>query len=347
MNNSQLGIVVLAAGEGTRMRSSLPKVLHPICGRPLLGHVLAVADALETATTAVVLAQDTIGQVRAQFGERYSYTVQSERLGTGHAVLQARSLLLNRSDEVLVLFGDTPLLRPETARMVVEARRASGALLSLLSFHAHPPTGYGRVLRDAAGQVIELIEERNATPAQRAITEGNSGIMCFDAVWLWDAIGRIQRNPVKGEYYLTDLVAMAVSERGPGAALAIPAADEREAWGVNDLVQLAQAGEALRERLVEQLMRAGVTVVDPAATYVDAGVTVGAETVLLPGTLLGGATRVGGGCTIGPHATIRDSQIGDGAHIRHAVVERAIVPGGAVVGPFAHITGDEATISRT
>jgi bifunctional UDP-N-acetylglucosamine pyrophosphorylase / glucosamine-1-phosphate N-acetyltransferase len=340
MIDRQLGIVVLAAGEGTRMRSSLPKVLHPICGRPLLGHVLAVADALEATITVVVLATDTIDRVRAQFGERYSYTVQAERLGTGHAVLQARSLLLNQSDDVLMFFGDTPLLRVETARAVVEARRAGGALLSLLSFHAHPPTGYGRVLRDAAGQVIALVEERNATPEQRAITEGNSGIMCFDAAWLWDAVGRIKRNPVKGEYYLTDLVEMAVAERGPGAALAIPTADEREAWGVNDRIQLAQAGTALRERLLEDLMRAGVTVVDPATTYVDAGVTVGAETVLLPSTLLHGATRVGGGCAIGPHVTIRDSTIGDRAQIRHAVVERATVPDDALVGPFAHVNGE-------
>jgi bifunctional UDP-N-acetylglucosamine pyrophosphorylase/glucosamine-1-phosphate N-acetyltransferase len=340
MNMYRLGTVVLAAGEGTRMRSSLPKVLHPICGRPLLGHVLAVADALEAGVTIVVLAERTIDQVRAQFGGRYGYTVQSERLGTGHAVLQARSLLVNQSDDVLVLFGDTPLLRPQTARMVVEARRASGAQLSLLSFHAHPPTGYGRVLRDAAGHVIELVEERNATPEQRAITEGNSGIMCFDAAWLWDAIERIQRNPVKGEYYLTDLVAMAVAERGPGAALAVPAADEREAWGVNDLAQLAQAGAALRERILDELMRSGVTVIDPAATYVDVGVTVGPETVLLPGTLLEGATRVGAGCAIGPQATIRESTIGDRAQVRHAVVERATVPDGAVVGPFVHISDD-------
>ena len=341
MNTYRLGIVVLAAGEGTRMRSSLPKVLHPICGRPLLGHVLAVADALEAAAVVVVLAEDTVGQVRAQFGERYSYAVQSERLGTGHAVLQARSLLLNQSDDVLVLYGDTPLLRAETARAVVDARRANEeALVSLLSFHAHPPAGYGRVLRDAAGHVVELVEERNATPEQRAITEGNSGIMCFDADWLWDAVGRIQRNPVKGEYYLTDLVAMAVGECGPGAALAMPAADERDAWGVNDRAQLAQAGAALRERILTELMRAGVTVVDPAATYVDAGVTVGVETVLLPGTLLQGATQVGRGCTIGPHATICGSTIGDWAQIRHAVVERATVPDGAVIGPFVHLSGD-------
>jgi bifunctional UDP-N-acetylglucosamine pyrophosphorylase/glucosamine-1-phosphate N-acetyltransferase len=340
MNDLQLGIIVLAAGEGTRMRSSLVKVLHPICGRPLLGHVLAVADQLDAAISSVVLAPDTLDQVRAQFGGGYAYAVQAERLGTGHAVLQARALLMNKSDDVLVLYGDTPLLRATTARAVVAARRSSRALLSLLSFYAHPPAGYGRVLRDAAGQVIDLIEERNATPEQRAITEGNSGVMCFDAAWLWEAIGRIERNVVNGEYYLTDLVAMAVAERGPGAAVATAAADAREAWGVNDRVQLAQAATALRERILEELMRSGVTIADPAATYVDAGATVGVDTVLLPGTLLQGATRVGSGCVIGPHATINDSAIGDRAHIRHALVERAAVPDGATIGPFVHLSGD-------
>ncbi|MFL5805692.1 MAG: NTP transferase domain-containing protein [Roseiflexaceae bacterium] len=347
MNDLRLGIIVLAAGEGARMRSSLPKALHSICGRPLLGHVLAVADALEATITAVVLAADTIDQVRDGFGagphqdRPYSYAVQAERLGTGHAVLQARPVLLNRSDDVLVLYGDTPLLRAETARAVVEARRAHSALLSLLSFHAHPLVGYGRVLRDAAGQVLELVEERNATPEQHAISEGNSGIMCFDAAWLWEALWRIHPNPVNGEYYLTDLVAMAVAERGPGAAVALPAADAREAWGVNDRVQLAQAGGVLRERILDTLMRAGVTIADPAATYVDAGVTVGADTLLLPGTLLQGATRVGAGCVIGPHTTISDSTIGDRARVFHALVERAVVPSDAVIGPFMHMAGDE------
>jgi bifunctional UDP-N-acetylglucosamine pyrophosphorylase/glucosamine-1-phosphate N-acetyltransferase len=345
MNNPRLGILVLAAGEGTRMRSSLPKVLHPICGRPLLGHVLAVADALDAATSAVVLAPDTIGQVRAQLGPRYQYAVQAERLGTGHAVLQARHLLLEASDDVLVLYGDTPLLRAGTARAVVAARRERGALLSLLSFHAHPPTGYGRVVRDTDGEVIELIEERSATPAQRAITEGNSGIMCFDGAWLWEAIGRVQRNPVKGEYYLTDLVAMAVAERGPGAAVAIAADDEREAWGVNDRAQLAEAAMVLRARILGDLMRAGVTVADPAATYVDVGVSVGVDTTLLPGTLLKGATHVGGGCTIGPHTTIADSTIGDRARVRYALVERAAVPDDADIGPFVHLSGETQNVT--
>ncbi|HEX9371164.1 MAG TPA: NTP transferase domain-containing protein [Roseiflexaceae bacterium] len=359
MIDLQLGIVVIAAGQGTRMRSALPKVLHPLCGRTLLGHVLAVADALAPVYTVVVLSPDTVEQVRERFGASgrkgrdgdgghdevsaghpYVYAVQAEQLGTGHAVLQARSSLPVPSDDVLVLYGDTPLLRAETARAVVDLRRATGALVGLMSFHADPPAGYGRVLRDAAGQVVELVEERNATPEQYAIGEGNSGIMCFDAAWLWEALDRIRRNPLKGEYYLTDLVAMAVAQRGRGAAVARPASDAREAWGVNDRAQLAQAAAVLRERILDQLMGAGVTVTDPATTYVDVDVTVGADTTLLPGTLLRGATRIGPGCKIGPHTTIVDSAIGGGARVRYALVERAAVAEGATIGPFEHVAGE-------
>jgi bifunctional UDP-N-acetylglucosamine pyrophosphorylase / glucosamine-1-phosphate N-acetyltransferase len=333
----QLGVVVVAAGAGTRMRSALPKVLHPICGRSLLGHVLAVADALAPAHTVVVLAPDTVAQVRAGFGERYTYVVQAERLGTGHAVLQAEPALRNKVDDVLVLYGDTPLVRTTTAREVLDLRRERAALLSLMSFHAHPPSGYGRVLRDATGQVSGLIEERDATPEQRAISEGNSGIMSFAAVW--QTLPRVPRNPIKGEYYLTDLVALAVDERGPGAAVALAAGDEREAWGINDRVQLAEAEAVLRQRILAALMRDGVTVADPATTYVDVGVLVGADTLLLPGTLLCGATQVGAGCEIGPHTMIVDATIGAGARIRHALIERAVIPNEAVIGPFAHIVG--------
>lgn len=344
MNDSILGIIVLAAGEGTRMRSALPKVLHPLCGRPLLGHVLAVADALEAPHVTVVLAPDTIDQVRASFDSRqrrpYAYVTQPERLGTGHAALQARPKLLGHVDEALALYGDTPLVRPATARALLEARRASGALVGLLSFYADPPTGYGRVVRDAAGCVTGLVEECNATAEQRAITEVNSGIMAFDAVWLWQALDALPRDPVKGEYYLTDLVAMAVAERGPGAAVALPAADPREAWGVNDRSQLAQAAAVLRERVLADLMRSGVTIIDPVTTYVDVAVLVGADTTLHPGAILRGATRVGARCEIGPSVTIADSSVGDGAQVCYALVEGATIPAGATIGPFAHVTGN-------
>jgi bifunctional UDP-N-acetylglucosamine pyrophosphorylase/glucosamine-1-phosphate N-acetyltransferase len=340
MNELQLGVVVIAAGKGTRMRSALPKELHRLCGRPMIGHVLAVADALAAVYTLVVLSHEKLGPVRDRFGERYSYTVQHEQLGTGHAVLQARSVLPRHSDDVLVLYGDTPLLQPETARAVVELRRTSGALVGIMSMHVAPPSGYGRIVRDAAGRVIAIVEERNATPEQFALTECNSGVMCFDAAWLWEALDRIPRNPIKGEYYLTDLAEMAVAERGPGAAVALPAADAREAWGINDRVQLAQAEAVMRERILERLMRAGVSVTDPANTYVDADITVGVDSTLLPGTYLRGATSVGAGCEIGPATMIVDSSIGDRARVRYALVERAMVPEEAVIGPFVHITDE-------
>lgn len=334
-----LNIIVLAAGEGTRMKSALPKVLHPVAGRSMLGHVLAVADALEAARTVVVLAADTIDQIRATFGPRYEYVVQAERLGTGHAVLQARELLRDMPGDVLVLYGDSPLVQVETMRALVEDRRTSGALVELLSFRSEPPTGYGRVLRDQSGHVIGLVEERNATAEQRAISEVNSGFMAFDGAWLWQRIGTVPRNPVKGEYYLTDLVAMAVAEHGPGAAGALLAPDPRDAWGCNDRAQLADAERVLRERYLNGMMRSGVTVIDPATTYVDADVRVGRDTTLLPGSILRGQTRVGEGCTIGPYTTLVDATVGAGAHVKYALVERAEVVAGQDVGPFVHVVG--------
>jgi bifunctional UDP-N-acetylglucosamine pyrophosphorylase/glucosamine-1-phosphate N-acetyltransferase len=286
----------------------------------------------------VVLAADTVERVRQTFGSRYTYVVQHERLGTGHAALQARDALRGRADEVLVLLGDVPLLRPETARQLVERRHASGALVTLLSFHAHPPTGYGRVVRDERGRVAALVEERDASPEQRAITEVSSGAMCFEAGWLWRALERVERSPLKGEYYLTDTIALAVADAGLGAAEAVVAADPAEALGINDRAQLAQAAAVLRGRLLDDMMRAGVTVVDPAATYVDVGVTVGRDTTLHPGSVLRGATSVGAGCEVGPHTTLVDTRVGDRARVRHSLAEGATIPEGADVGPFMHIT---------
>ncbi|HEU5102719.1 MAG TPA: NTP transferase domain-containing protein [Roseiflexaceae bacterium] len=348
MNQRRLGIVVIAAGKGTRMRSGLPKELHALCGRSMLGHVLALAEALEPVYTVVVLSPEKLGPVRASADEArpYTYAVQAEQLGTGHAVLQARSALPSASDEVLVLYGDTPLLRAETARAVVDLRRANAALVSILSMHVPPPSGYGRIVRDDAGRVVAIVEERNATQEQFALTECNSGVMCFDAAWLWQALARIPPNPVNGEYYLTELADMAVAERGPGAAVALPADDAREAWGINDRAQLAQAETVMRERILDRLMRAGVSITDPANTYVDVDVTVGGDSTLLPGTYLRGATDVGPNCEIGPATMIVDSSIGSRARVRYALVERAAIAPGAAIGPFEHISGDEKRRQR-
>lgn len=319
------------------MRSSLPKVLHPLCGRPALQLVLDVADALGAQHTVVVLAPSTVDQVSEALGARYDYAVQAQPLGTGHAAMQGRAGLEGKTSHVLVLYGDSPLIRAETAARLVAAVRDSGALVGLISFESHPPTGYGRVVRDSEDHVVALVEERNATPEQRTITEVNSGFMCFDASWLWQRIEALEINPLKGEYYLTDLVALAVADRGPGAAIAVTVADTREAWGVNDRSQLAAAEAALRERIANELMASGVSIIDPTNTYIDVGVMVGADTRILPGTVIQGATRIGAGCVIGPHVQLRDAMIGDDAHVRFAVVEGTTVPSGASVGPFEHI----------
>ncbi|GAB4213846.1 MAG: hypothetical protein OHK0022_51500 [Roseiflexaceae bacterium] len=320
------------------MRSALPKVLHRLCGRPMLGHVLALADLLAPQRTVVVLSPQTLDQVQAAFGGHYTYVPQAERLGTGHAVLQAREALGGREGQVLVLFGDTPLVRAETAQTLLQAQHAAGSLVGVLSFQSDPPTGYGRIVRNAAGQVEALVEERDATPEQRAITEVNAGVMCFDAGWLWEQIDRIPLNRHKHEYYLTDLVAMAVGQRGPGAVVAVQAADPSEAWGINNRAQLAQAEQELRRRINQVLMESGVTMVDPASTYVDADASVGADTTLLPGTMLRGRTTVGAGCTIGPHAELVDVRVGDQARVSFAVVEGGEIAAGARIGPFEHIS---------
>lgn len=334
----ELGIVVIAAGKGTRMRSALPKELHQLCGRPMIGHVLAVADALAAAYTVVVLSDEKLGPVREAFGPRYAYAVQHEQLGTGHAVLQARPAVPFTSGEVLVLYGDTPLLRPATAQAVVALRRAHGALVGIMSMHVPPPSGYGRIVRNTQGEVTAIVEERNATPEQFTITECNSGVMCFDATWLWQALDRIPRNPVKGEYYLTDLAEMAVAERGPGAAVAFAADDPTEALGINDRAQLAEAAAVLRGRIAQGFMEAGVTLIDPAATYIDADVTIGRDTIIWPGTLLLGRTQVGANCQIGPHTTLIDATIGDGARVRHMLIDHVNVPSVADVRPHTDIT---------
>ncbi len=332
-----LGIAVLAAGEGTRMRSALPKVLHPIAGKPLVEHVLALADAVGAAQSALVVAPDTVDQLRARLGDRYHYVVQAQRLGTGHALLQAQPALEGTVDRVLVLYGADPLMRPESVQTLLGALDAPGVVGAITTFRPANPTGYGRILRDDAGHAVEVVEERDATPAQRLIGEVNQGVVAYDAAWLWAHLQQLTPSPVKGEYYLTDLAALAVAQHGPGAIATVELADPNEALGVNDRIELAQAERIMRERILIDLMRNGVTITDPAHTYVDVGVQVGQDTVLLPGTMLRGTTTIGRNCTIGPNSVIENSTVADNCVITSSFLEEARVEEGCDIGPVSHL----------
>jgi bifunctional UDP-N-acetylglucosamine pyrophosphorylase/glucosamine-1-phosphate N-acetyltransferase len=319
------------------MRSCLPKVLHPICGRPLVEHVLHTTTAIGAAQTVLVLSEDTIDPVRERFGSSYQYVVQAPQLGTGHAVQQAQPVLEGAVERVLVLYGADPLMRLASVEALLAELDRPGVVAAITTFVSEPPTGYGRIVRDGTGQVMAIVEERDATPEQRLITEVNQGVAAYDAAWLWSHLNRLQPSPIKGEYYLTDLVAMAIAEGGPGSVAAFKLADPTEAWGVNDRYDLSQAEGVLRQRILRNLMSAGVTITDPSHTYVDAGVVVGQDSVLLPGTMLKGKTVIGERCTIGPNSVLEDATIGDDCQVKASFVEQAIMENGSNVGPLSHL----------
>ena len=330
---SKLAVVVLAAGQGTRMKSSLPKVLHNVAGRPMIQCILdTVAKVAQDRPVLVIgYGADLIRQV---LGDAVTYVLQEEQLGTGHAVLQARDELQGQADDILVLYGDTPLLSSTTLQSLLQAHQGHAGPITMLTCFQDEPMGFGRLLRDEKGRVLAIVEEKQATPEQLAIRELNPGVYCFNAGWLWEHLPGLPLSP-KGEYYLTDLVHMAVAEgRAVGT---IGVGDPLETLGVNDRVHLARVEGVVRQRVREQLMRAGVTIVDPPSTYVDSTVTVGQDTVLFPNTHLQGATCVGMNNLIGPNTIVRDSTIGDECRVEASVIEGAILENQVSVGPFAHL----------
>lgn len=307
----RLDIVILAAGQGTRMKSELPKVLHPVAGRPMVAEVVATAQALEAENIVVVVGHGA-EPVKAAVGDQVTFALQVEQLGTGHAVLQAHSALAaSTADTVLVLYGDSPLITAPTLRQALLSHHKNKATITLLSFLPADPTGYGRIVRAPDGRVLSIVEQRDATEAQKKIRESNSGFMIFDAAWVWEHLTKLGRSP-KGEYYLTDTTAMAVVQGRTVEALQI---EEREVLGVNDRTQLAVAGSVLWQRRREQWMQAGVTLVDPATTWIEANVTIGQDTTLHPNVYLRGNTTIGTDCTIGAFSVLENATIADGTTV--------------------------------
>ncbi len=328
-----IAALILAAGQGTRLKSKLPKVLHRLAGRPLVLHALDAAAAV-TGGRPVLVVGHGAEAVRAAVGERATYVVQAEQLGTGHAVLQGRAALVGQADDVLVSYGDMPLLRSETLQALIERRRETGAAVVLLTIDAPELVDFGRVLRAPEGGVTAIVEFAQATPEQRALPERNVGAYCFDAAWLWAALPRLPLSP-KGEYYLTDAIALAVTD---GRRVeAVKTDDPAETIGINTRAQLAQAEAALRERINTDWMAAGVTLIDPATTYIEPTVAIGPDTVIAPNTHLRGSTTIGAECEIGPNSVIVDTTIGDRCAVRQSLLESAWLAEDVDVGPFAHL----------
>ncbi|MEW6216388.1 MAG: bifunctional UDP-N-acetylglucosamine diphosphorylase/glucosamine-1-phosphate N-acetyltransferase GlmU [Candidatus Bipolaricaulota bacterium] len=331
--DDSLDAVILAAGKGTRMRSRRPKVLHSLIGLPLLEHVLRAARGISPARLAVVVSHGA-DEVRATFpGRDVVFVDQGEPRGTGHAVLAAREAVV--SGTFLVLPGDVPLVPPDALRALVRFHREQQATISLLTMEPTDPGPYGRVVRGEDGRPLRIAEAGDATPAERALCEVNSGIWCLENTpRLWRALANLSTSNAKGEFYLTDLVAV-FSVAGKAAALCWPCVDDLR--GVNDRRDLAQVEVFLRQRILAAWMRDGVTVVDPAAVYPSLDAAVGEDTILHPGTHLVGRTVIGEGCTVGPNAYLADARIENGARVWYSVVEGAEIGPEATIGPYAHL----------
>jgi len=325
--------VLLAAGHGTRMKSSQPKMLHPICGKPMLAHSLAAVIQVSDEAPVVIVGHEA-DQVRESISGNVRFVIQDQQLGTGHAVMQAESLLKGKTDYVLVAYGDMPLLQASTLKRLVETQRSNRGPMTMLTVIADDPRGFGRVMRNADETVAAIVEEYVATPEQLNVKELNVGAYCFKADWLWDALHRIKVSP-KGEYYLTDTAELAVQN---GLSIqAVVCDDLTETIGINTRVDLADAEAAMRARINRAHMLNGVTIMNPSVTYIEADVKIGKDTVILPNTYIEGKTMIGERNRIGPNSHLRDSKIGSDCTIFMSIMEGAVMEDDVDIGPFARL----------
>jgi bifunctional UDP-N-acetylglucosamine pyrophosphorylase/glucosamine-1-phosphate N-acetyltransferase len=328
--------VILAAGLGKRMRSRTPKALHPVAGRPMALHVLAAvrdAFAAEAQPRYIAVVGHFADKVKAALGGEVQFAHQAEQLGTGHALAQAEPLT-EGTEHVLVLNADIPLISAGTIAALTAAHIERRADLTFLTARVDRASGQGRVRRDAEGRVVGIVEEADADDATRAETEVNVGVYCFRGEWLWPRLSRIEKS-AGGEYYLTDLIGMAMSDGS--SVFTLPVDDPAEALGINDRRQIAHAEALLRERIGQRHMLQGVTLIDPATIYIDSGVVIGIDTTVCPNTSLLGDTHVGEECVIGPDSRIVDSRLGSRCQVASSVVEGSTLEDDVDVGPFSHL----------
>lgn len=326
--------VILAAGAGTRMKSEKPKVLHEVMGRPMVSHVIAQVRESGAENIIVVVGHGSEQVMEALSGEQVQFAVQREQLGTGHAVTQAAEFLPDAGD-VFVLCGDTPLVTADMLRNFAAYHEQAGGVLTVLTAGLDDPTGYGRIIRGEDGRLQKIVEQKDASEEEKAVKEINSGMFCFDASFLKASLPKLTCDNAQKEYYITDLVGMAV-ESGSGAA-AWQTPDSDAIMGVNNRLQLAGAASVMRRRIAERHMAAGVTMIDPDQVYIEDSVEIGPDTELWPGVILRGSTVIGRGCVIGKDTEITDSVIGDRVEIRRSVVVGTRVGSKTTVGPFAYL----------
>jgi len=337
---SDTHVVILAAGQGTRMKSSIPKVLHRVAGRPMIEYVLRTARALSPDTVTLIVGHqaETVRDHLARRDKHLHFAVQQPQLGTGHALQQAEPVLTGRSGTVVLLYGDVPLLTAASLKRLLETHSAAKAAATVVTAKVERPYGYGRIVR-SRGRIVRIVEERDASPAERAIKEINSGIYAFDLARLWDALRSIASQNAQGEFYLTDLVAIYKRRKLPVETLLLD--DVHETRGINSLSELAEVSTIVRQKKNEELMAAGVTIIDPATTYIEDTVQVGADTVIHPGVILEGQTRIGSACEIHAHVRIADSDLADRVTVNNfCLIMGTRVAAGASVGPFAHLRPD-------
>lgn len=325
--------IILAAGQGTRMKSKIPKVLHKVAGISMLEHVLDTLRKADVNRKIVILGHGA-ELIEKTLDDEIEIVYQREQLGTGHAVMQANDLLNVSDKTILVLCGDTPLLKSETINKLEEKHHSSNAVITVLTAVIDDPQGYGRIIRDDKG-IKAIVEEKDASDVEKIVKEINTGTYCFDGAFLKEFLEKLTNNNVQKEYYLTDLVKLAAQEGLRVESFILE--DIKESLGINNRVQLAQAEKILRFRTMEKLMLSGVTIIDPQATYIEAGVKIGSDTVVYPGTYLEGNTIIGEDCIIGPATRVVASIIGNNSYVQNSVILESQIGNNCQIGPFAYL----------
>lgn len=340
-----LAIILLAAGHGTRMNSQRQKVLHEVGGKPMVLHPFEAAELVADLKPVVVVGEGEEG-VKRLLGERARYIVQAERLGTGHATLATRDALRDHSDQVLVTYGDMPLLQSDTMRRLARVQAQTGAAVVMLTVNGEPHSSFGRVLRDEGGRVTEIVEVAQARARQNAqeilaIRELNAGVYCFDAAWLWANLTHLPIRQARNgsEYYLTDMVEIAVSQGRE--VQAIIAEDADEGLGAGTRAELVAVERAMRRRVNKRWLEQGVTLIDPRTTYIDPDVRIGRDTVIWPNSYLQGRTVIGQECTIGPNSIVRNTSVGDGCRVEQAVLDGVTVKVGEKIAPGTYLKAED------